>query len=228
MPVIAPIIYPYWGDGLSVLFKINEQKNKDEYRKWLQSLKTVVAERFDELGYNSITIDNLDYGVSCFAASRKYPNLHTSFSISETQTTPMVEWKYYINEHRWCMFEVSMLQMMSVLGLTAKRSHKKHWWNIRREEHSIMTNDMFNQAIEQCFAAYNVNPKPYKFHYGYGGLDIYLDKNKDIFGGKDEGYFFENIGGRIVKNLITLDNTQQKLLFMFNNDIVGDLPKKFS
>lgn len=227
MPVIAPIVYPYFGEGFGTLFKINEQKAKDESRKWLMSLKTIIPERFDELGYNSITINTLDYGVSCFASSRKYPNLYTTFTISEEKTTPMVEWKYYISENRWCTFEVSMLQMMSVLELTAKRSSKKHWWS-RREEHSIMTNDMFNEAIEQLFHANRVSPKPYKFHYGYGGLDIYLDKNKDIFGGKDEGYFFENIGGRIVKNLITLDNTQQKLLFMFNNDIVGDLPKKFS
>jgi len=175
MPVIAPVVYPYlYGNLFDGWARMGELKAKEANEQWHKSLKSKFIERFNALGFNIIAMDSLSYGARCFVASRKYPNLYSSFEVSLDNVTNSVTWKCYLKERHWSTFDVSLTNLLSMLGMMSKVTKKVGLFGLFRKEVSpepLMSLEQFYETAEMSFKEIGVTPTPYKF--------IYEDNNDD-------------------------------------------------
>lgn len=206
MPVIAPVVYPYlYGNLFDGLARTGELKAKEANEQWLKSLKSKFIERFNALGFNIIAMDSLSYGARCFVASRKYPNLYSSFEVSLDNVTNSVTWKCYLKERHWSTFDVSLINLLSMLGMMPNKVTKKvGLFGLFRKEVSsapLMSLEQFYETAEMSSKEIGVTPTPYKFIYEDNNDDEIheeLDRNTNWFSDHNEMLHFTVGKGDII------------------------------
>lgn len=222
----------------------------------LGTLKTRLVRGFDSLGFNVIAIESHYVGVKCFAASRKYPNLYTTFEISKGYVDSSVKWRFYVNGNKFSDFEISLNNILCMLGILANRVSYWRGPFRRRRECPIFTEDMFWEIAESAMSASGMKLVPYTFRYedvdGVVGKD--LPKDTDWFVGTTERrhYTLEGIDGGLESlqgtkdgfpcipepyddelvravakpHIVKADYVQMRLLDMFRNDKVLEFPDR--
>lgn len=205
MPVIAPVVYPYlYGNLFDGWARMGELKAKEANEQWHKSLKSKFIERFNALGFNIIAMNSLSYGARCFVASRKYPNLYSSFEVSLDNVTNSVTWKCYLKERHWSTFDVSLTNLLSMLGMMPKVTKKVGLFGLFRKEvlpEPLMSLEQFYETAEMSFKGIGVTPTPYKFIYEDNNDDEIheeLDRNTNWFSDHNEMLHFTVGKGEII------------------------------
>lgn len=191
---------------------------KEKNKKWLDSLNELLVEKFDEIGYEAVTVPAGKHGTSCFVTSREYPNLYSKFTISDTYTSNSITWIYYINEKKWASFEISLIALLSILDLIEEPKRKRRWfkkksYNEKKDDVTI-TVDYLNNLIKNMLDIYGLKSSPYKFVYQdkESDLEFELDSDTDWFINTDVYLYCYFKGFKIIKEKFRLDMTQYKLL----------------
>ena len=138
---------------------------KEKNKKWLDSLNELLVEKFDEIGYEAVTVPAGKHGTSCFVTSREYPNLYSKFTISDTYTSNSITWIYYINEKKWASFEISLIALLSILDLIEEPKRKRRWfkkksYNEKKDDVTI-TVDYLNNLIKNMLDIYGLKSSPF-------------------------------------------------------------------
>lgn len=147
--MIVPIPVMYGGIG-EAMFRYGEMKAKESNREWLKSLEKKFVEAFDKNDFNIVTLEPFTYGVKCFVASRKYPNLYASIEITEDNITNDVVFRYYVNEKKWNDMHIDIIKLMMMFGIT-NESVKPKKWNLFRKKKAdvpIFTIDQFWETFD--------------------------------------------------------------------------------
>lgn len=217
MSVIAPIIPPLKSRKVDdswarVGCLCGEFFNND----WLDSLNYSLVEKFDEAGYDAITQHCfMNHGTNCFVTSRKYPNLFSTFLISDSHRIEYIKWTYYLNEGRFFEFEVGTVMLFSMLGILPPEKIKCGLFKTIYKP--LMTTEQFDGLLEAYFIKNNITPTPYKFIYmdKDSGLYFDLDKNTDWFEDYVIRYYYTIKDFKAVKTKLCIDSTQLRLLNLF-------------
>jgi hypothetical protein len=214
------VFYPFVSGWLDALFENNARKSQEKNKQWLDSLNDLFVEKFDEFGFNAITVHSGNYGTHCIVSSRKYPNLYANFVISDEHVDASITWTYYIHEKRWCRFVVSDIQLLSMLGILESPKRKKCWFRRSKQSPPLMSIEQFDWMVQRTLENHGIHIEPYKFLYQDKDCDLTfeLDKNTDWFKDNPVRYHCEVDGFNVVTHEFHIDEIQSKLLYFFKND----------
>jgi len=223
MIVPIPVMF---GDIAENMFKYGNMKAKEANEKWLKSLEKKFVEAFDKNDFNIVTFEPLTYGVKCFVASRKYPNLYASIEISEYNITNDVVFRYYVNKNKWNDMHINIINLMIMFGITNEPKKTKRWNLFRKKKTNdfTFTIDHFWETFDCMMRLCGITPIPYKFKYESDNiiLDIGKEDAEKWFPNGNESVIYRADKSGIRHSEISLDNIQRKLLQMFKTNIAGN------
>jgi len=200
---------------------LRDTKEKNE--KWLDSLNELLVEKFDEIGYEAVTTLAGNHGASCFVISRKYPNLYSKFTISDSYVSNSITWIYYINEKKWASFEISLTALLSILDLIEEPKHKRRWFKKKnhneKKNNVTITTDYLDNLIKNTLDTYGLKSSPYKFVYQdkESDLEFELDKDTDWFSNNSVYVYCYVKDFQVVKEEFHIDQAQYTLLNKYKN-----------
>ena len=196
-------------------------KAKERNRQWFLHLGKVLKDKLNDIGFNAIVTET--NGVICFATSRKYPNLYTSFYIGENDMPGTITWKYYINKDHWYSYIVSLMEFMDMIGEIGNSREDRNG-NMKFDVEPAFRNytaEDFNKQVEMMINVDNINAVPLQFHVkDENGTEYHLDKN--YFKGKvnDEiiHYYYNEVTRKLDFTRFKFDDITKKLIHNFINN----------
>ena len=210
-----------WSFNAEAWRESQKAKAKERNLQWFLHLGKVMKDKLNDIGFNAEVADIC--GVSCFAASRKYPNLYTSFYIGENDQPGMITWKYYINEKHWYSLVMSWTEFLDMIGEIGN-SREDKLGNMKFDVEPAFRNytvEHFNKQVEMMIHADSINAVSLQFHVeDVNGTEYHLDKN--YFKGKvnDEiiHYYYNEAAGKLDFTRFKFDDVSKKLAYLFINN----------
>lgn len=195
------VVFPWFlfNTYYSDIEKVNKIRAAESNRKFFLDIEKEIPELISKIGiFNYALIPGFYNGIKLALSFKKYPNCYSIVDLTKENMGNIVTFKFYINDHKWQSFDISMIQFFSLIGFGF--------------DSKIFTKDNLFSLIERviCNGEYVVVPYAFRFENNECSFNWNLsDVNKM---NHPSVSWFTLEGFDLIRNDICFDETQWFLI----------------